>query len=71
MVVEFSFHDEWYRSACDVKVEVATGTPISVYIFIFFAEFAFAKLYVYAIFYPIRRENKRMDWVQGMVQPKG
>ena len=62
---------KWYRSACDVKVEVAARTPISVYIFIFFAELTFAKLYVCAIFYPIGRENKRMDWVQEMVQPKG
>ena len=51
MVMEFSFHGEWYSSACDVKVEVATGTPISVFIFIFFAKYAIAKLYVFAIIY--------------------
>ena len=69
--MEFSFHDEWHSSACDVKVEVATGTSISVFIFIFFAEYAIAKLYVFAIIYLLGRENKRMHWVQGMVQPKG
>ena len=69
--MEFSFHDEWYSSACNVKVEVAAETPISVFIFIFFAQYAIAKLYVSAIIYLFGRENKRMDWVQGMVQPKG
>ena len=71
MVVEFSFRDEWYRSACDVKVEVAAGTPISVLVARFIAEYAIAELNVFAIIYLIGRENKRMDWVQGMVQPKG
>ena len=71
MVVEFSFHDEWYRSACDVKVEVAAGTAISVLVARFIAEYAIAELNVFAIIYLIGRENKRMDWVQGMVQPKG
>ena len=49
-----------------MKVEVAAGTPISVYTFIFFAEFA---LIIFPVS-PWRKENKRMDWVQGMVQPK-
>ena len=59
-----------------MKVEVAAGTPITVYIFIFFAgfftEFAFVKLFVlsYICPYPWRKENKRMDWVQGMVQKR-
>ena len=54
-----------------MKVEVAAGTAISVLVARFVAEFAIAKLNVFAIIYLIGRENKRMDWVQGMVQPKG
>ena len=54
-----------------MEVEVAEGTPISVLVARFVAEFAIAKLNVFAIIYLFGRENKRMDWVQGMVQPKG
>ena len=54
-----------------MKVEVTTRTPISVLVVKFIAEYAIAKLNVFAIIYMIGRENKRMDWVQGMVQPKG
>ena len=53
-----------------MKVEVAAGTPISVLVARFVAEFAIAKLNVFAIIYLFGRENERMDWVQGMVQPK-
>ena len=53
-----------------MKVEVAAETPISVLVARFFAEYAIAELNVFAIMYLIGRENKRMDWVQGMVQPK-
>ena len=59
-----------------MKVEVVAGTPISVLVTIFFAgffaEFAFVKLFVLTGMCPCPwvKENKRMDWVQGMVQPK-
>ena len=54
-----------------MKVEVAAETPISVLVARFITEYAIAKLNVFAIIYLIGRENKWMDWVQGMVQPKG
>ena len=54
-----------------MKVEVAAGTPISVLGTIFFAEYAFGLFIHFGIIRSFVKENKRMDWVQGMVQPKG
>ena len=55
-----------------MKVEVTAVTPISVLSARFIAELAFGVLFVF--FFKIMclfiKENERMDWVQGMVQPK-
>ena len=65
-----------------MKVEVAAVTAISVLSARFIADLAFGLLFVFFfffffIFFFFRimclfiKENERMDWVQGMVQPKG
>ena len=74
VVVDFKFHGGWYRSTFDVNVEVAMGTTVTVLLRInFFADFAFAVFVrkFFVLISPWAKENKRMFWVQGMVQPKG
>ena len=75
MVMEFSFNR--YNSTFDVNLEVATGTTVTVLAVKInsFADFAF-DIFVRKVFLLIfvslwAKENKRMFWVQGMVQPKG
>ena len=74
MVVEFRFDGGRYGSTCGVNVEVAAVTAISVLSARFIAELAFGLLFVFFFFFRIMclfiKENERMDWVQGMVQPK-
>ena len=53
-----------------MKIKVAAGTTISVFPTIFFADLAFAIFFVVLIFIFVK-ENKRMFWVQGMVQLNG
>ena len=60
-----------------MKVEVAAVTAvtaISVLSARFIADLAFGLLFVFFFFFRIMclfiKENERMDWVQGMVQPK-
>ena len=52
-----------------MKVEVAAVTAISVLSARFIADLAFGLSFrIMCLFI---KENERMDWVQGMVQPKG
>ena len=55
-----------------MKVEVAAMIAISVLSARFIAELAFGLLFVFLfrIMCLFIKENERMDWVQGMVQPK-
>ena len=71
MIVDFSFHGEQRRGASNVKVKFIMGTPISVFVKRFFAKFAIAKFFVFAIICLFVKENKWMYWVQGMVKQNG
>ena len=75
MVVDFRrFDGGRYGSTCGMKVEVTAITTISVLAARFIAELAFGLLFVIFLFRIMClfiKENERMDWVQGMVQPKG
>ena len=71
MVVDFRFHGGRQGSTSGVKVEVAAGTPISVFQTSLFAKFAFGLFYLFRIICLFIKENKWMGRVQGMVQPKG
>ena len=53
-----------------MKVEVAAVTAISVLSARFIADLAFGLFFFFRIMCLFIKENERMDWVQGMVQPK-
>lgn len=68
VLVDCRFDGEWERRTSAVNIEVAIGTMINV------LETKFIAVYAFIIFFVAksnRLENKRMIWVQGMVQLKG